>query len=60
MLDSEITFKIKVRSRWAVFEILLTSVVICVERVLCGKEIVQYVQNYKHYEVEQDHSKKLL
>ena len=60
MLDSEITFKIKVRSRWTVFEILLTSVVICVERVLCGKEIVQYVQNYKHYEVEQDQSKKLL
>ena len=30
MLDSERTFKIKVRSRWTVFEISLTSTVICI------------------------------
>ena len=30
MLDSERAFKIKVRSRWTVFEILLTSAVICI------------------------------
>ena len=48
MLDSERTFKIKVRSHWTVFEIFLTSaVIIYIERVLHGKEIVQYLQNYK-------------
>ena len=30
MLDSERTFKIKVRLCWTVFEILLTSAIICV------------------------------
>ena len=61
MLDSERTFKIKVRSHWTVFEIFLTSaVIIYIERVLHGKEIVQYLQNYKHHEVDQGHSIKLL
>ena len=30
ILDSERTFKIKVRSRWTVFENLLTSAIICI------------------------------
>ena len=31
MLDSERTFKLKVRLRWTVFEILLTSAIICIQ-----------------------------
>ena len=60
MLDSERTFKIKVRLRWTAFEILLTSAIICIQRVLHGKEIVQYLQNYKRHEFDQGHSRKLL
>ena len=60
MLDSQRIFKIKVTPPWTVFIILLTSAVICVERVLDRKEIAQYLQNYKRYEVDQGHSKKLL
>ena len=56
MLDSERTFKVKVRSALTVFKILLTSVVICIKRVLHEKEIVQYLQNYKHHDVDQGHS----
>ena len=60
MLDSQRIFKIKVTPPWTVFVILLTSAVICVERVLDRKEIAQYLQNNKRYEVDQGHSKKLL
>ena len=60
MLDSERTFQIKVRSRWTVFKILLTSAVICMYRVLHGREIVQYNQNCKCHEIDHGHSKKLL
>ena len=60
MLDSERTFKIKVRSAWTVSEILLTSAATCIQRVLHRKEIVQCLQNYRHHEVNQGHSKKLL
>ena len=60
MLDSERTFKIKVRLRWTAFEILLTSAIICIQRVLHGNEIVQYLQNYKRHEFDQGHSTKLL
>ena len=60
MLDSERRFKKKVASRWTVFEISLTAAVICIWRVLDGKEIAQYLQDYKCYEVNQGHSKKLL
>ena len=60
MLDSERTFKIKVRLRWTAFEILLTSAIICIQRVLHGKEIVQYLQNYKRHEFDQSHSRKSL
>ena len=39
----------------AVFEILsqISTVVICICRVLRGNEIFQYLQNYKHHEVNQ-------
>ena len=60
MLDSERTFKIKERLPWTVSEILLTSAIICIERVLHGKEIVQHLQNYKRHEFEQGRSRKLL
>ena len=60
MLDSERTFKIKVRLRWTAFEILLTSAIICIQRVLHGNEIVQYLQNYKRHKFDQGHSRKLL
>ena len=59
MLDSERTFKIMVRLRWTVFEILL-CLQICAFRVLHGKEIAQYLQNYKRDEFDQGHSRKLL
>ena len=49
MLDSDRTFKIKVRSDWTIFEILFALAV-----------IAQYLQNCKHHEVDQDYSKKLL
>ena len=60
MLDSERTFKIKLRSRGTVFKILLTSANICIKGVLYEKEIVQYLQIYKPHEVDQGHSKKFL
>ena len=56
MLDCEI----KVKPRWTIFEILLISAVICIWRVLHGKEIVQYLENYKRHEFDQDLIKKLL
>ena len=60
MLDSERTFKIKLRLRWTVFEILFTSAIMCIQRGLHGNEIVQYLQNYKHHEFDQGHPTKLL
>ena len=60
MLDSERTFKIKARLRWAVFEIFLTSTIICIYKVFHGNEIVQYIQNYKRHEFDQGHSRTLL
>ena len=60
MLDSETTFEIKVRLRWAAFEILIMSAFICIQRVLHRKKIAQYLQNYRQHEIDQDHSKKLL
>ena len=60
MLDSERTFKIKVRLGWTVFEILFTATVMCIWRVLHGNEIVQYIQKYKRHEFDQGHSRKLL
>ena len=60
MSDYEKTFKIKVRFRWTVSEILLTSVVTYIWRVLHGKKVVQYHQNYKRHDVDGGHSKKLI
>ena len=60
MLDSERTFVIKVRLHWTVFQILFTSAIMHIERVLHGKEIAQYLQNYKGHEFDQGHSRKLL
>ena len=42
------------------FEMLLTSAVIWILRVLHGEEIVLYLQNYKFRKVDQGYSKKLL
>ena len=42
---SESTFKIKEISTWTLFKILLTSAVICKQRLLHENEIVQYLQN---------------
>ena len=56
MLHSERTFKIKVTLRWTAFEILLTPAI----RVLHGKEIVQFLQNYKCHESGKGHSRKPL
>ena len=53
---SESSIKIKVRLQWALFVTLL----ICKERLLHGNEIVQYLQNYKCYNVNQDHFRKPL
>ena len=44
-------------SRWVLFEILLTSAVIGKQRLLHENEIVQYLQNYKWWDVNQSHSK---
>ena len=56
MLDSEKTFKMKIRSRWTVFEISLTAVVICNQKSFPWKRD----KNVKRHEVEQGFSKKLL
>ena len=57
---SERLIKIKVRSHWALFLILLPSAVIYKQRLLYGNEILQYLQNCKCYNVKQDHFKKPL
>ena len=60
MLDSERTFKIKLRLSSTAFEILLTSAIICIQSILHGNEIVQYLQNYKRHESGKGHSRKPL
>ena len=60
MLDSKRTFKIKVRLPWTTFEILLTSAIICIQRVLHGNEVVQYIQNYKRHKSGKGHTRKPL
>ena len=60
MLDSERTLKLKVRLRWTVFEILLTSAIICIQRFLHENENFQYLQNYKFHELDKGYSRKLL
>ena len=60
MLDYERAHEIKLRLPWTVFEILLSSKSICIRRVLHGKVIVQYLQNYNCHDFEQGHSRKIL
>ena len=48
---SESFIKSKVTLHWAPFLILLTSAVICKQRLLHGSEIFQYLQNYKCYNI---------
>ena len=60
MLDSERTFKIKVRLVRIVFEMLLTSAIIFIWRVLVVNKVAQYLQNYKGHEFDQGPSRKLL
>ena len=57
---SERLMKIKVRSHWALFLILLPLAVIYKQRLLYGNEIAQYLQNCKCYNVEQDYFRKPL
>ena len=45
---------------WILFEILLTSAVICKQRFLHENEIVQYLQSYKHQNIRQSHFRKPL
>ena len=60
MLDLGRTFKMNLNTGWRVFEVSLTSAVITFfPAVLQGKEFVQYLPIYKHYEVEQGDSGKL-
>ena len=47
---SESTFKLSAISPWELFEILLTSAVICNEMFLHRNEIAQYLQNYKYHQ----------
>ena len=56
----ESTFKIKAVLPWILFEILLTSAVICKQRFLHEAEIVQYLQNYKHQDINQGQFRKPL
>ena len=58
MLDSKRKFEIKVKLRWTALEILFTLAIICIQRVLHGNEIVQYLQNYKRNESGKGHSRK--
>ena len=52
------TFKMKGILPRILFGILLTSAVIRKQRFLHENEIVQYLQNYKYQEVDQDHFRK--
>ena len=54
----QITFKIRAMLPWIIFEILLTSAVICKQIFLHENEIVQYLQNYKYQDIIPDHFRK--
>ena len=45
-------------SREAVFEILLTSAFICKQKLLHENKTVRNLENYKCYDVNQDHFRK--
>ena len=57
--SNESSIKIKVRSHWTLFLILL-ALAVCKQRILYENEIVQYLQNCKCYNAEQDHFRKPL
>ena len=52
---SERNFKAEAMSPWALSEILLTSAVICKQRLQHENESVQYLQNYKYQDGNQGH-----
>ena len=60
LVAPESTFKIKSMLPWILYEILLTSAIICKQRFLHKNEIVQYLQNYKYQDVNQGHVRKPL
>ena len=51
---SKSSVKRKVKSASTFFVILLTSAVICKQRLLLGNEIVLYFQNYKYFDDERE------
>ena len=55
---SESSIKIKVRLRWTLFVILFISAVTCKHRRLHGSEIVEHLQKWKSYNVDQYHFRK--
>ena len=55
---SKSSVKIKIRLRGTYFVILLTSSVISKQKPFHGNEIVQYFQNYRCYEIDQDYFRK--
>ena len=57
---SESSINIKVRLHWTFFVILFISAVTCKHRRLHGSEIVQHLQKWKCYNVDQDHFRKPL
>ena len=54
----ESSIKIKANLHLTLFVILLTSAVICKQRLLDDNEIVQYLQDCKCYNVDQCHFRK--
>ena len=50
--------KEKVISRWVILVILLTSAVICKQRLVHGNDTVKYFQHYKWCDVDRDHFRK--
>ena len=55
---SERAFKIKVMSAWTLFELFLTSAVICKIILLHENEIVQYLQNCKYQDINKGYFRK--
>ena len=52
--------KIKVMSPWEFFKIMITSAIICKQRLLHEKQIEQLLHNYKCYDVNQSRFWRLL
>ena len=57
---SERSIKMKNKLYGILLVILLTSAIICKQRLFHGNEIVQYLQNWECYNVGQDHLRKPL